>query len=193
MNSRSFFDGEQIRFTALDPEKDADTLSRWSAQPGFVKNNLESLFRLYSVAEVKKKFKEAIKDSEKRSRDYYFAVRENKDNSLIGLLHFGWMLPTHQAAMIFLDFNDSGSLELYGKETLQKALDYAFLELSLHRLSVILSSDQSDEIALYESAGFLREVQRREGVYFDGRYFDELVYAILRPEWFSQLKEVKND
>ena len=62
-------------------------------------------------------------------------------------------------------------------------LRYAFMELSLHRLTLFIPSYNEAEIDLYEKAGFLRESQRRQAVFYDGKYYDELVYSLLRPEW----------
>ena len=70
---------------------------------------------------------------------------------------------------------------------------YAFMEMSLYRLSLFIPSYNNDEIELYEKAGFLREVQRRDCAFYEGKLYDELEYAILRPEWKQRYLEVKND
>ena len=65
------------------------------------------------------------------------------------------------------------SLEQYGDEVLKLGLRYAYMELSLHRLWTELSEHNPVKLAIFERAGFLRETQRKEALYFDGKYFDQ--------------------
>ena len=94
MISQSLFEGEQVRFSALDPEKDAEVLSRWTNTPGFCARNLDGLFRQYTVSELKKKYKEKIKKADETMRSYYFALRENEGRSNGGASSI-WMDITH--------------------------------------------------------------------------------------------------
>jgi RimJ/RimL family protein N-acetyltransferase len=67
------------------------------------------------------------------------------------------------------------------------------MELSLHRLWTELSEHNPQKMLLFEKAGFLREVQRKEALFFDGKYFDQLDYSILKPEWKKLQEEVMNE
>jgi len=57
-------------------------------------------------------------------------------------------------------------------------------------VSVHLPAYRAREMEMYEEAGFLRESQRRQAVFHNGEYYDELVYSLLRPEWKKMLVEV---
>jgi len=70
------------------------------------------------------------------------------------------------------------------------ALRFAFVDLALHRVCVNIPSFEEMEIALYEEAGFLRETQRRQAVCHEGRFYDDLLYGILRSEWLKLQQEV---
>ena len=109
---------------------------------------------------------------------------------MVGLVKLGYVVGANQSAWIAVDLPEAPVFQLYGKPALNLALDYAFLELSLHKLGVQLPACSTDEIALYEAAGFLRESQRRQAVFFEGHYYDELVYGLLRSEWKMRQQEV---
>jgi RimJ/RimL family protein N-acetyltransferase len=190
MIGNSLFIGDQIEFTALDPEKDSEALSSWSSNPEFVAQFLEGPFRLYPVFELKKKMKEQLKKADETKRSYYFAIRKKEDPALIGLLKFGWILASAQVGKLFIEFGSGELWQKYGLEGLQMALRYAFMELSFHRVWMEIPGNNLEKIDLFEKTGFLREVQRREAVFFNGKYYDQLVYSILKPEW-KKTREVK--
>jgi RimJ/RimL family protein N-acetyltransferase len=106
------------------------------------------------------------------------------------LLIFGWIWSSQQTGRLFLFFEDELSLRQYGEESLNLGMRYAFMELSLHRLWTELSDHNPVKLEIFEHAGFLREVQRKEARFFDGKYYDQLDYALLKPEWKKLQEEV---
>jgi RimJ/RimL family protein N-acetyltransferase len=182
INRTLFMDGN-IKLTALDPEKDAEVLSRWTNSPSFVAHHFDGIFRPYMVSEIKKKLKEMLKKASESGNRYYFAVRAMESGRLVGLLKIGYVSSSNQATHLFLDFVDEESFEKYADAVLKMALNYIFMELSLHRVSAYTTTHHEHEIALLEKAGFLRESQRRQAIYYNGRVYDELVYGLLRTEW----------
>jgi RimJ/RimL family protein N-acetyltransferase len=192
MNAASLFTGKQIELTSLNPEKDAETLSLWSADQEFVKLFMGGVFRPYSTEEMKKLFGEKLNKANESQNAYHFALRQLGTEELIGLLVFDWIWSSQQVARVSLYFAEKAALAQYGTEALQMGLRFGFMELSLHRMWTELSDHQPQLMAAFEGAGFLREVQRAEALYFDGRYYDQLGYALLKPEW-KKLQEVKNE
>lgn len=191
MNNRSLFEGKQVVFTAIEIEKDAPIFSSWSLNPEFVRHFLEGVFRPYSSSEIKKKLKEDLKKADETRNEYYFAVREKEGERLVGLLRFGWVQASNQYAALLLDFESDEAAEKYFEETLKMALRYGFMELSLHRLYLEIPAYNETDINRYEGAGFLRESQRREAAFWDGKFYDLLLYALLKPEWKNRMEEVK--
>jgi len=189
MDTRSLFEGSLVVWTSLDPEKDAAQLSKWTFDPEFVRHHFDGVYRPYMVSEIKKKFKEDLKKADERRQQYYFGIREKEGERLVGLLRFAWVQAALQYAGLVLDFEDETLAEKYFDETLEMAMRYAFMELNLHRLYVVLPGFDVDAIGRYEQAGFLRETQRRQARFRDGQYYDELIYAILKPEWKDRIKE----
>ena len=190
MINRPLFENGLVKLTALDPEKDAGMLSKCTVSPSFVSHYFDGFFRPYMVSEVKKKMKDTLKKAAESNSRYIFAVKEAETGKLVGLLKIGYVSGSNQATDLFLDMVDEQSFELHAEPVLRMALQYIFLELSLHRVSASIPSYDEKCIALFENHGFLRETQRRQAIYHEGCYYDELVYGLLRPEW-KKAQEVK--
>lgn len=192
MNSRSLFTGKYTHWTAIDPEKDAGTISGWTRSSEFVSHYFDGIYKLYPALEVTKRFKECLKKGDESKLDYYFAIREIEGENLVGLLHLGRINSSNQASWFSVDLQEDGAFENYGSEVLAMALRYAFMELSLYRLFTVIPSYNEMEIALFEKMGFLREVQRRQAIFHEGKYLDALVYALLRPDWKKyQMEDIR--
>jgi RimJ/RimL family protein N-acetyltransferase len=192
MIGKSLFIGKQIEFTALNPEKDSEALSTWSADQEFIKEFMGD-YRPYSASEFKKAIAEKIKKADERASAYYFAIRPIGKEEIVGVLVFGWLWSSQQTGRLFLFFEDEHAFKQYGEEALVLGLRYGFMELSLHRLWTELSEHNSVKLEIFEKVGFLREVQRRQGFFFDGKYYDQLDYALLKPEWKQLQQEVQNE
>ena len=61
-------------------------------------------------------------------------------------------------------------------------LEYAFLELHLHRVYLRVLADNLQAIASYEKSGFVKEAYLKDDVYLDGRYCDIILMAVLAPK-----------
>ena len=183
MIGKSLFVGDLVEWTALDHEKDAAALSAWTADPHFSQNLFNKPARPYAVHEVKKKVKEMLKEADEHHGTYYYAIRKKGSTELVALVRFGWLSFSHQGGRLFLDFVSPEAMQTYSTELMSMALRFAFMELSLHRLWTEVAGCDIESIQLLESAGFLREIQRREAVFSNGKYYDELIYSLLKPEW----------
>jgi RimJ/RimL family protein N-acetyltransferase len=62
-------------------------------------------------------------------------------------------------------------------------IDAVFSETEAHRLTIGTFPENLRARRAYEKAGFVAEGIARASVFFAGRYRDELVLSILRPEW----------
>ncbi len=183
MIGKSLFVGSLVEWTALDSEKDAAELSKWTGNLQFSRTLFDKPFRPYAVFEVKKKLKEDLKSADEKRDAYFFAIRKKGTSELVCLLKYGWLRYSHQSARIFLNFSSSESMTEYGREIMEMALRFGFMELSLHRLWTAIPGCNLDEMQLFESSGFLREIQHREAAFFNGQYYDLMIYSLLKPEW----------
>ncbi|AUJ24140.1 Spermidine N(1)-acetyltransferase [Virgibacillus dokdonensis] len=70
-----------------------------------------------------------------------------------------------------------------GKEALKLLLDYAFLELNFHRVSLRVFSFNERAIQLYRKLGFKQEGVSRQALFQNGNWHDMIHMAILQQEY----------
>lgn len=71
----------------------------------------------------------------------------------------------------------------YGREALILALNYGFGMLNLHRIELEVFPFNERAIHVYEKIGFVREGIRRDGCYFNNKYYDMITMSILEDEF----------
>ena len=69
-----------------------------------------------------------------------------------------------------------------GREAVTLLCRYAFDGLRLHRVSLSCYANNARGLRLYERVGFTVEGRRREHVFIEGRWVDEIVLGLLRGE-----------
>ncbi len=76
----------------------------------------------------------------------------------------------------------------YASEAVSRLVDYAFGDLSFHRLVAITDQENEPSFGLLERLGFRREGSFAQNAWFKGGWTDEYLYAILRGEWLERRK-----
>ncbi|KAL0580103.1 hypothetical protein V5O48_001879 [Marasmius crinis-equi] len=119
-----------------------------------------------------------------------FAIVETKEETpvFIGLTDLHVREPKNRDAdfgiMLAPEFWGKG----YGTELTRFMVDYAFVELGLHRVSLGVFSHNVAAIALYKKIGFVEEGRKRKSTWVGGKWEDFISMGILEDEW-AQLKD----
>jgi RimJ/RimL family protein N-acetyltransferase len=71
-------------------------------------------------------------------------------------------------------------------EALTTLLDYAFINLDLHRVIAVMDAENAGPVRLFERVGMRREGHFVKNVWFKGRWADEYLFALLQAEWLSR-------
>ena len=71
----------------------------------------------------------------------------------------------------------------YGTEAMSLLLDYAFNHKNLRRIEALVLEDNIASQKMHEKLGYKREGFLRESVYKDGRYKNQICYALLKSEY----------
>jgi RimJ/RimL family protein N-acetyltransferase len=71
----------------------------------------------------------------------------------------------------------------YGSEAIRLLLRYAFDDLGLHRVDLLVIAYNARAIRAYEKCGFVREGVLRESALVDGVRHDDILMSILEPEY----------
>ena len=71
----------------------------------------------------------------------------------------------------------------YGTDATRTLLNFAFEELGLNRVELWVYDFNPRAIRAYEKAGFRKDGIRRQALYREGEFHDEILMCILRAEW----------
>jgi RimJ/RimL family protein N-acetyltransferase len=126
-----------------------------------------------------------LEPGEVMNRDFFgFAIRRNEDNLLVG--NCGLMQIRWQARSCEL-FIGIGEAEMrgkgYGADGLRVLVNYAFQEMNMHRVGLVVGAFNTPAIQTYERVGFKHEGAMRDFVYRAGKHHDMLHMSILDHEW----------
>ena len=73
----------------------------------------------------------------------------------------------------------------FGSEATRLMVDYAFNTLNLNRIQLHVSKENQPALNTYRKIGFKEEGQLRQAMYFNGRYIDFYLMAILRQDFLK--------
>jgi RimJ/RimL family protein N-acetyltransferase len=189
MIQTQLFEGANLSLTPVRPSKDAPTVSGWTYSLDVARRLGQDPARPIGTNRVKKWF-DTMEEEVGKQNAFFFCIRLREQKLLVGLLRISRISWSHGNAEIDLTIADPAKRKLHGPESLELALRYAFQELNLFRLTAAIPSHDVDTANLFESAGFQREVTRRQAVFFGGRLWDEFMYGLLHSEWLSKMAEV---
>jgi RimJ/RimL family protein N-acetyltransferase len=178
-----------IRLGPINYEKDPAVQSKWTHDAEYLRLLDTSPARPVSPAEMKKKYEALEKEIEESKDQFYFTIRLRSDDPdqndrLVGFARLFWIEWTHGAGQVVLGIGDpSDRRKGYGSEVLNLLLRYAFAELNLFRLSAQIPAYNPGALRLFQKAGFVEEVRRRQALNRDGRFWDLIHVGLLRDEW----------
>lgn len=165
------------KLVELSPLTDADSeaMLRWINERDLVL--LSAAYRPVDESN----HREWFSSIRKRSDVVIFGIREVAGNRLIGSCQLLGISPTHRKAELQIRIGEEDARGRgYGKEAVQLLLDFAFNDLNLHRVELIVIDGNEPAINTYLGVGFVREGVQRQAAYIDGRYVDLVFMGILR-------------
>lgn len=174
--------GELVHLTAEDPEVMAACFSRWNQDSGFVRLLDTDPPKLLS----EKKWKEWLeKELDKETLgEGLFAIRTLEGDRLIGFIGLFDLFMQHADALVAIALGERDNWgKGYGTDAMRIVERYAFQELNLRRVGLIVFEYNPRAIRSYEKAGFVTEGRVRQVMLRDGRRWDYVYMGILREEW----------
>lgn len=174
----TLFAGKLVRLAPIDADVQA-TFARWTNDAEYSR-----LLNMWPVRPVHPGYWPA-QDSADAWRLFEFALRTLADDTLIGMveLEVDW---SNQTAWLGIGIGDAAYRgKGYGTDAMHLALNYAFYELNLYRVSLSVFSYNPRAIRVYEKVGFKHEGRMRSVLFRDGQRHDMLVMGVLRPEWLA--------
>jgi RimJ/RimL family protein N-acetyltransferase len=182
-SSFSLYAGRLVRLSPLDHEIDPPVIAGWTKDPQ-IRSVLADVARPFSAEAVRKLLEKVEKEMEESKDLFHYALRLKEDNRLVGLARIFWIDFHNGTGVLNLGIgNASDRRHGFGSDALNLLLRFGFNDLNLHRLSTWSGADNQAFIQMTGKAGFVEEARRREAVFHDGRYWDQILMGMLRPEW----------
>jgi len=187
---KDLFRGELVRLTAEEPDFIAKHEARWKRDTEFHRLADGDPAELISEKKIKSWGEKFVENGFNPER-YPFSIRALSDDKLIGFLGL-WLNLIHSEAWVGIGI---GEREYWGKgygtDAMKLAVQYAFLELDLQRVSLGLHAYNPRALKSYEKVGFRLEGRTRQDVLREGRRTDTLWMGILREDWLQKQNGVK--
>jgi RimJ/RimL family protein N-acetyltransferase len=136
---------------------------------------------------VKKEYESLEKEIEEEKNLFYFTIRDREDDHLIGKAMLEWIDWTNGNGYLRLGIGSKTDRGRgFGTQALGLLLRFAFAELNLFRVTIVVPEYNQAAIALVRKFGFVEEVRRRQAMLRDDRVWDLLVFGLLHSEWAEQ-------
>lgn len=181
------FEAQDIRLGPIDYEKDPEVESKWTHDSDFMRLMELKPVRPLAPALVKKQYEKLEKEIDEHRNMFYFTIRARENDRLLGKAIFEWVDWANGNSYLNLGIGsgqDRG--KGLGTQALGLLLRFAFAELSLFRVSIVIPEYNTAAIALVRKFGFIEEVRRRKAILRDDQEYDLLAFGLLRSEWAEQ-------
>jgi len=181
------FEARDIRLGPIDYDKDPEVESKWTHDSEFMRlMELKPVCPL-APAMVKKQYEKLEKEIDEQRNKFYFTIRAREDDRLLGKALFEWVDWANGNSYLSLGIGSGQDRRKgIGTQALGLLLHFAFAELSLFRVTIVIPEYNQAAVALVRKFGFVEEVRRRKAVLRDGQEFDLLAFGLLRSEWAEQ-------
>jgi len=179
---RTLLRGPDVCLSAIS-EEDLPVIAGWHQDTGFLRLHDARIAAPRTPAQIR----EDVERMQKSGSDFIFGLRRVEGDMLIGLVEIDGILWAHRVGGLGIaigrpEHRGHG----YGAQACSLALDFAFDELNLHRITATVFSYNTASRRLVERLGFQQEGVYREFLERDGQRHDMLLFGLLRREWIAR-------
>jgi len=168
--------GERLFLSPENPD-DAALYTKWLNDPA-VTVSLGGYAKVFSLPRTEREMREAV------SRDHSYAIVLREGERLLGNIDFRDVDHLNGKATLGIFIGEEADRgQGYGAEATRLMLNYAFTTLHLHNVQLEVFSNNAQAIACYEKVGFKISGRRRESVFIEGGFVDEIYMDILDSEF----------
>ena len=123
---------------------------------------------------------------ESRARNIRLAICKKNSGEIVGAVYLLEIDGLHSNAEFGILIGDeSAQGKGAGEFATRGILQHAFLDLNLHRVSLVALVNNDRALRLYRKIGFVDEGISRSALFKDGRYVDLIRMAILSDEYIN--------
>ena len=173
--------GDRARLVPVDKRVHMENALRWMNDP-------EVTQYLLLVMGVTPGMEEQWMDRvQKRDTEYVWAIvdDQNRHIGFTGIHGIDWRLRLATTGTVIGEKSAWG--KGYGTDVMRIRTKFAFEILNLHRLQSEARIDNIASQRALEKVGYKREGTARKKLYYGGRWYDTILYAILDEDYFARV------
>ena len=171
--------GPRIRFDRLSLDN-IYTHFKWNNDPELNRLDSEVPYVKESFGEFKHRFEQLVDRPDSENLDFEIHVGE----TLIGVAFIQGISDHHLHCSIGLTIGDRDYWGRgFGREAMEILMRHCFESLGMHRVTAEAFEYNDAWKRLVEGMGFTEEGVDRDYLFYDGRFFDRVRYAMLSSEY----------
>lgn len=132
------------------------------------------------------KFIKKTQQKMRKKTSYEFGIELKESKELIGAIKLSDINYKNKNANIGLWLSKKYWRKGLAKETLNLILNFGFKKLKRRRIQAKVLHKNIPAQKLLEKSGFKQEGRLRKNTLFKNRWYDDLIYGLLREEYFSK-------
>ena len=117
---------------------------------------------------------------------FQFAIELKETRQLVGDCGLVVLVQDARQAQLGITLARPHQGQGLATEAVNAVLDYAFINLDLHRVIATVDVENARSAALMERVGLRREGHFIKNAWFKGHWSDEYLYAVLQAEWLPR-------
>lgn len=114
---------------------------------------------------------------------YQLAIIRKNDNVLIGDIGLHFIDHENKQVEIGFTLDKKYQGNGYAMESIEKVLDYLFIDLGKHRVIASVDPGNVKSLKLLEKLGFRKEAHFKKSIFLHGKWVDDVIFAMLKEEW----------
>lgn len=120
---------------------------------------------------------------------FQFVIVDKETQKIVGDLGIHFIDPENEQAEIGCTLNKDYQNKGFATESVRKVIDYLFKELNKHRIIASIDPENKNSIRLVERIGFRKEAHFVESLFINGKWVDDLIYALIEKDWDKTSKK----
>lgn len=176
------FEGQRVRLRALQQD-DLPLFHRWWSDPEIARFQVGGTIRLNQESTNITMLERWFGDT---GNDVGFTIALRESGEAIGFVNLWGANVKNRSGTLGILLGKPFWSQGYGSEALGLVLDYAFREMNLHRVELGVYAFNDRAIHVYQKLGFREVGRRRETLYRDGQWYDDVIMDVLQREYLGQ-------
>jgi RimJ/RimL family protein N-acetyltransferase len=191
LNARNFLElkGNMVYLKKLDKEY-LDKYSNSSDHCSIETTICTGTQAVFNKADIERYLEDISTDKSRID----FLIFSKESNQILGEVVINDIDRNNRSASVRIAVNRKEDFNKgYGTEAMVLALNYGFGMLNLHRIELEAFAFNERAIHVYEKIGFKKEGIRRDGWFYNHRYYDMVSMSILEDEFRQRYSEYAID